>query len=211
MRPTDLILVTDPGHGPRTGWPAYLESLAAAGVTLVQIRDKNADGRALVELARAVKQRLEPLGVPVVVNDRLDVAWAAGADGVHLGQSDLDPVDARRWLGPDAIIGLSVDAVAQLDTDSARASSYVAASPVHATPTKSDAGAPLGLDGVRWLRRAWGGLLVGIGGLHERNVAEAIHAGLDGVAVVSAILGSPDPIRATRDLRAAIDAARERS
>jgi thiamine-phosphate pyrophosphorylase len=199
------MLVTDPAYAPNEGWPTFLSGLVEAGVTAVQVRDKHAAGRPLAELVRSIRAVLKPHGVPVLVNDRIDVAWSAGADGVHLGQDDLPLEDARRWLGGDAVIGWSVDDAAQLQHPSIEAATYVAASPVFATPSKSDAGPPLGLDGIRRLRNRYDGWLLGIGGISADNAAEARQAGLDGVAVISAILGAPAPRQAAAALRRAID------
>jgi thiamine-phosphate pyrophosphorylase len=199
------MLVTDPAYAPNEGWPTFLSGLVEAGVTAVQVRDKHAAGRPLAELVRSIRAVLKPHGVPVLVNDRIDVAWSAGADGVHLGQDDLPLEDARRWLGGHAVIGWSVDDPAQLQQPSIEAATYVAASPVFTTPSKSDAGPPLGLDGVRRLRNQYDGWLLGIGGISADNAAEARQAGLDGVAVISAILGAPDPRQAAAALRRAID------
>lgn len=202
-----LYLVTDPELA--RGRPP-IDVVAAAvrgGVTLVQLRDKHADGRALLERARALKAVLDPLGVPLIVNDRADVAQAAGA-GCHVGQTDLPVEAARAILGPDAILGVSLD-----DPDQARnldedLLDYVAYGPFAATATKADAGGPIGADGLAAVRKQTMLPLVAIGGIEARNVAEAVRAGADGIAVVSAIMAANDPEAASRALRAAIDAAK---
>lgn len=179
----------------------------AGGVTIVQLREKHATTRRFVEQARALKAALTTSGVPLIVNDRLDVALAVGADGVHLGDDDMPCAEARRILGETAIIGLSLGGVPETTDTAATLADYVAASPVFATGTKPDAGPALGLDGVRALRRAVPRPLVAIGGIHRDNARNIIEAGAHGIAVVSAIMAANDPETAARRLRAAVDGA----
>ena len=203
-----LYLVTDPALG--RGRP-LVETVAAAvqgGVTLVQLRDKAADGRALLEEARALVGLLTPLGVPLIVNDRVDVAVAAGAAGCHVGQSDLPAAAARALLGPEAILGVSLDAVDQIAAVDPAAVDYVAPAPVAAPPTTAAAGGRVGAAGLGGGRRRTALPLVAIGGIDSTNAGLAIGAGADGVAVVSAIVAAADPAAAARELRAAITAAR---
>lgn len=178
--------------------------LARAGVTLFQVRDKQASGRELVALTRALVERLASGPARVIVNDRVDVAWAAGAHGVHLGGQDLSVADARRLLGPEAIIGASVERVDD-DLESLAAADYLAASPVFATPTKTDTAPPLGLAGVEALAHRSDKPLVGIGGLHAGVAGAVIRAGADGLAVVSALSRAEDPVAAALELRSEID------
>ena len=177
------------------------------GVTLVQLRDKHAGGRALLETARALKSVLDPLGVPLLVNDRVDVAHAAGA-GCHVGQSDLPAAAARAILGPDAILGVSLDDPEQARAVDPALVDYVAHGPFAATATKADAGGAVGAEGLAAARRLTGLPLVAIGGIDARNAAAAVRVGADGIAVVSAIMAAADPEAASRELRAAIDAAK---
>jgi thiamine-phosphate pyrophosphorylase len=202
-----LYLVTDPelAHG-----RVLADVVAAAvqgGVTLVQLRDKHAEGRVLLETARALKALLDHLGVPLLVNDRVDVAHAAGV-GCHVGQSDLPAAAARAILGPDAILGVSLDAPEQARAIDPAQVDYVAHGPFAATATKADAGGPTGAEGLAAARRLTGLPLIAIGGMDARNVAAAVRAGADGIAVVSAIMAAPDPEAASRELRAAIDATK---
>jgi thiamine-phosphate pyrophosphorylase len=201
-----VYLVTDPSH---RELPALVSAAIAGGVTCLQVRDKQAvpadRARAVRQISAAVDGR-----VPVIVDD--DVEAARAAAGVHLGAHDVAPAAARSALGPSAIIGWSIGDVAQLEDDQQLAAcDYVAASPVWSTPTKPDAGPPLGLAGVRALaERLQGRLpLVAIGGIHASNAGDVIAAGADGVAVVSAICGAEDPADAARVLRAAVDRALE--
>ena len=205
-----LYLVTDPHLG---GGRALLEIVAAAvagGVTLVQLRDKEAEGRALLEQARALKAVLDPAGVPLLINDRIDIALSAGAAGCHVGQSDLPAEEARALLGPDAILGTSLDAVEQARAVDPEHLDYVAYGPFATTATKVDAGPPIGASGFAAVRALTALPLVAIGGLREANLGAAIAAGADGVAVVSAIMAAPDPEAASRRLRRAIEAARDK-
>lgn len=172
------------------------------GATLVQLREKDAGGREFLDLARRLAAGLHPLGVPLIINDRVDVALAAGAAGVHVGQSDLPAADARALLGPDAIVGLSVENRADLERAQAEDIDYLGISPVFSTPTKTDTAPPWGLDGLAWAREHSRLPLVAIGGIHADNAAEAIRAGAHGLAVVSELCAAPDPEQAARKLRA---------
>jgi thiamine-phosphate pyrophosphorylase len=204
-----LYLVTDPELARGRALSEVVAAAARGGVTLVQLRDKHADGRALLETARALRAVLDPRGVPLIVNDRADVAHAAGAAGCHVGQSDLPAAAARAILGPDAIVGVSIDAVAQARAIDPELVDYVACGPFAATATKADAGEAIGADGLSAIRKATTTVpLVAIGGIDPRNVAEAVRAGADGIAVVSAIVAAADPEAASRELRAAIEAAK---
>jgi thiamine-phosphate pyrophosphorylase len=203
-----LYLVTDPELARGRALSDVVAAALRGGVTLVQLRDKHAGGRALLEAARALKAVLDPHGVPLIVNDRVDVAHAAGA-GCHVGQSDLPAAAARAILGPDAILGLSLDAPDQARGVDPALVDYVAYGPFAATATKADAGGAIGAEGLAAVRKQAMTLpLIAIGGIHVGNVAEAVRAGADGMAVVSAIMAAADPEAASRELRAAIDAAK---
>jgi thiamine-phosphate pyrophosphorylase len=170
------------------------------GATAVQLRDPEAKTRALVVEARALVGLLRPHRVPLIVNDRVDVVLAADADGVHLGQSDMDVSDARALIGPDRILGLSITAEADLDRSDLSVVDYLGVGPVFATPTKGDAAPPMGMAGLRRIVARTGLPVVAIGGLHAGNAADAVAAGAAGVSVVSAICAAPDPEAATREL-----------
>jgi thiamine-phosphate pyrophosphorylase len=188
-----------------------LETVAAAvdgGVTMVQLRHKNAPARVMVEAGRALKALLAPRGIPLIVNDRVDVAHAIGADGTHIGQDDLAPAAARAILGPSAIIGFSISNEGQLAGFDATAVDYVGLGPIFPTGTKADAAAALGEVRFAALRRQLTCPVVAIGGITPGNAARAIAAGADGVAVVSALCAATDPCAAAQILRAAVDSAR---
>jgi thiamine-phosphate pyrophosphorylase len=199
-----VYLVTDPSC------PDLASVVAAAvegGVSCVQVRDKKASPRERAERVAAIREIVGGR-VPVLVDDDLDAARAG--DGLHVGSDDVPPSVARAALGPTAVIGWSVGEPAQLDDlEQLTACDYIAASPVWATPTKADAGRPLGLAGVGALAHRLAGRLplVAIGGIDATNAGEVISAGADGVAVVRAICMADDPAAAARALRGTVDRA----
>jgi len=201
----DLTLYLVIGAGDTAGRPVEEVACAAVagGVTLVQLREKAASTRAQLDAARRLKAVLAPRGVPLIVNDRVDVALAAGADGVHLGQDDMPPAEARRLVGPEMILGLSVG-----DEDEAKVADptlvdYIGIGPAFATGTKVDTGAAIGPEGVRHLRQRVGLPGVAIGGISAANADALRDTGIEGIAVVSAVAAAADPARAARDLRRA--------
>ncbi len=202
-----LHLVTDSALCGARGVEAVVAAAVRGGVGVVQLREKTLGTRAFVERARALKALLTPLGVPLIINDRLDVALASGADGVHVGQDDLSPTDVRRWM-PQGLIGLSVERLDQLAAAEHDPVDYYGASPVFATATKTDAAPPLGLEGLRALHTISTRPLVAIGGIHEGNAGAVMRAGARGLAVVSALCAASDPEAAARRLRTAMDASR---
>ena len=203
-----LYLVTDRALARGRPLADVVRAAVAGGVTCVQLREKEASAREFVAAARELLALLRPLGVPLIVNDRIDVALAAGADGVHVGQQDLSVADARRLGPPGWIVGVSAESAADAAQAERDGADYVGASPVFATPTKTDHAPPLGLDGLRALRAATKLPLVAIGGLHVGNARETIRAGADGLAVVSAIVAADDPRAAAAELRREIAAAK---
>jgi thiamine-phosphate pyrophosphorylase len=157
------------------------------------LREKSLCTRDFVALALAVKDLLAPFDVPLVINDRMDVALACGAQGVHLGQSDMPVALARQLLPPEVFIGLSVENLGDVARAAGQAVDYLGISPVYATPTKTDTAAPWGLAGVSQVRAMTGLPLVAIGGIHQGNAQAVLQAGADGLAVVSAICSAADP------------------
>jgi thiamine-phosphate pyrophosphorylase len=185
---------------------------AQGGATLIQLRDKLSETRAMVAQARAIRKALAPFGVPFVVNDRIDVALAAEADGVHLGPDDMAVEDARRLLGRGAIIGLSVKSVAEAEAVPVELIDYVGSGGVYVTLSKQQKNAPIGPDGLARIvdvfrRRAEQLPVCGIAGIDAGNAAAVIAAGADGVAVISALSLAPDPAAMARTLRGIVDAA----
>jgi thiamine-phosphate pyrophosphorylase len=203
-----LMLVTDRALAGDRPLEEIVRRAVRGGVSIVQLREKTCSTREFVASSRRLLEILRPAGVPLIINDRADVALAAGADGVHLGRTDMAFDDARRILGPAAIIGLSIGTPADAAAAEKADADYLAASPVFATPTKTDTGAAWGIEGLRRLRGLTKHRLVAIGGLGASNAAAVFDAGADGIAVVSAICAAPDPEMAARRLRAIVDAHR---
>ena len=192
-----------------------LAARIAGSATLVQLRDKHSSTRVMVEEARALRGVLEPAGVPLLINDRVDVALAAEADGVHIGQDDMAAADARLLLGRTAIIGLSVSTLEQARAAPLELIDYVGVGAVYPTGSKDDASALIGVSGLREIvqairARAPNFPICAISGVNVGNAAEVIAAGADGVAVISALWLAPDPAKAAQDLRAVVDDALKR-
>jgi thiamine-phosphate pyrophosphorylase len=179
-----------------------VEVLSLGGASLIQLREKRMSAKEFYEQAKAAVAVVGQRGVQLIINDRVDVAVAAGAHGVHLGQDDMPPYAARRLLGPDAVIGYSTHSVDQAIAATKLPIDYLAIGPIFATTTKSDTAPVLGLDGLRAVRQAIGDFpLVAIGGITRENARDVIEAGSDSVAVISALLSNPARIReATRSL-----------
>jgi len=212
-RPIDLRLnaILDPERINGHDLIALARYVAEGGATLVQLRDKLGETRAMVEAARAIKAALAPFGVPFVVNDRVDVALAAAADGVHLGPDDMAVDDARSLLGPDAIVGLSVKTVDAAEAAPVDLIDYAGIGGVYATLSKQQKNAPIGPEGfariAAVLRRRSPNLpLCGVAGVDAGNAGAVIAAGADGVAVISALSLTANPAAAARELRQIIDA-----
>ena len=195
-----LYLVTDrPLSGGRDmAW--IVREAAAGGVTMVQLREKECSTSEFITLARELKTALQPLGIPLIINDRIDVALAVDADGVHIGQSDMPYAMARQLLGPDKIIGLSVETLDEVIAANALDVDYIGISPVYATPTKTDTLTPFGLEGVNEVLRLTRHRCVAIGGMNRDTIGEVIARGVEGVAVVSAIVAADSPRSASEEL-----------
>lgn len=182
-----------------------IRSAVNGGVTLVQIREKNCSSEEFLRLAYRASKILRHLGIPLIVNDRVDVALQVGAQGVHIGPSDLPWCEARRLLGPEAIIGVSVENLAQAKILEKANIDYFGVSSVFPTRTKPDVARIWGLEGLKTLRAETRIPLVGIGGIDESNIKEVMRAGADGAAIVSAICSSPNPFLNAHRLRSLID------
>ena len=200
-----LCLVTDRGLARGRPLADLVEAAARGGVTLVQLREKTATTRAFVEEARALKRRLAGLGIRLIINDRLDVALAVDADGLHVGQSDMRVEDVRRLLGPDKIVGLSITDAAGIGRPDATAADYLGIGPVYPQQTKEDAAPSLGVDGFGRLRALTRKPVVAIGGLKPDNCRPLLAAGADGLAVVSALVAADDPEAVARRFRRLFD------
>lgn len=196
----ELYLVTDRNLSLGRSLDAVVAEAVAGGVTMVQLREKDCSTRDFVALARRLLPLCRKAGVPLLINDRVDVALAVDADGVHIGQSDMPYEEARRLLGYDKIIGLSVENMAEVEKANELDVDYVGISPVYGTPTKTDTAEPFGLDGLRRAVQKSVHPTVAIGGMNASTVAEVMQCGVDGVAVVSAICSAPSPRVATQEL-----------
>jgi len=205
-----LTLVTDRELCLGRSLTEVVDAAVRGGTGIVQLREKSCDSRQFYELAKALRELLRPRAIPLIINDRADIALAVEAEGLHIGQSDLPLRAAREIMGPNAIIGLSVESEADVRAAEAVAIDYFGLSPVFSTPTKTDTNTPLGLAGVGRIRPLTPLPLVAIGGISAANAAEVLAAGADGVAVVSAICSAPDPEQAARSLKKTIDQVRNR-
>ena len=207
----DLGLYLVIGRADCAGRPLVevVERAVAGGVTLVQLREKQAASAEVATLARSLLALLRPRGVPLIVNDDIAAALAAGADGAHVGQQDLGAAEARRRLGIERILGLSISNDAEAEAVEPALVDYLGIGPVYATPTKTDAAPALEPAGVARLRRRWPAIpACAIGGIKAANAAEVMATGVDGLAVVSAIAGAEDPRAAAAALRQAMLRAR---
>jgi thiamine-phosphate pyrophosphorylase len=201
-----LYLVTDQASLLGRSLTDVVQEAVQGGVSCVQLREKHLNSRDFYAQAVALMALLQPLGVPLVINDRVDIALACGAQGVHLGQSDLPVAQARALLPPQVFIGWSVETLEQVRQSATLPLDYLGVSPVFATPTKTDTAPPWGLDGLQRVRAATALPLVAIGGIHAGNAAPLLEAGADGLAVVSAICSAPDPRSSAHHFRSLIDA-----
>ncbi|MEQ8603050.1 MAG: thiamine phosphate synthase [Marivibrio sp.] len=213
--PVDLSLyfILGPDHwGERD--PAWLvREAVAGGATLVQLRAKQTGTREMIEMARALKRALAGTGVPLLINDRADVALAAEADGVHVGRDDIAPADARRLLGPDAVVGVTVKTPAEADAVDPRVVDYASVGGIFTTLSKRNPDPPIGLAGLRdrvaRIRGVAPGLPISaIAGVNATNAETVVRAGADGVALVSAVAAAADPRAAAWSLAVAVAAAK---
>lgn len=200
-----LYLVTDQTSARGRTLADVVAAAVQGGVTCVQLREKQLNTRDFLAQAIALKDLLEPHGVPLVINDRIDIALACGAHGVHLGQSDMPVWQARQMLPPEVFIGWSVETMDDVARSASLPLDYLGVSPIYATPTKTDTLIPWGLDGLRKVRKATELPLVAIGGIHLGNAQEVLSAGACGLAVVSALCAAQDPRVAAIELRKVID------
>lgn len=203
-----LYLVTDRDLALGRSLEWVVEEAARGGVSMVQLREKNLETRHFIKEAQSIKARLKNYGIPLIINDRLDVAMGVGADGVHIGQYDMPPGMARRLLGPDYIIGLSVETYDQALEANEMDVDYVAISPVFTTPTKKELTHGLGIEGVEYISKLSLHPSVAIGSIKTDNAAKVIKAGAKGIAVVSGICSAEDPKKASAELAEIVRNAR---
>ena len=201
-----LYLVTDRSLSLNRSLEEVVAQAAAGGVTMVQLREKDAPTGEFVELARELMSILKPLDIPLIINDRIDVALAVNADGVHIGQSDMSYNDARKLMGKDKIIGLSVENFSDIELANTLDVDYIGISPVYGTPTKTDTAKPFGLEGLREAAKLSKHPTVAIGGMNKGTIAEVMQTGCDGIAVVSAICSAQNIAKETAELKEIIEA-----
>lgn len=180
---------------------SMVKAALAGGADVIQLRDKSLSGRDLYALALDMGAMVRASRATFIINDRLDIAQAAGADGVHLGQSDLPVAAARSLAPPSFIVGASVGSVEEAVAAERDGADYIALSPVFSTPTKDDAGPGHGLEVLSEIRAAVGIPVIAIGGVNSANIKDVVAAGADGVAVISAVLGAEDVEAAARSIR----------
>jgi thiamine-phosphate pyrophosphorylase len=188
-----LYLVTDRSLSLGRSSLEVIRAAVGGGVTVVQLREKDVTARVFYREGLEIREFLATCGIPLIINDRLDIALALDADGVHLGQDDIPVAAARRILGRGKIVGASVLTAAEARQAEADGADYLGLSPIFITPTKPELTEQIGMNGISRIRAAVAIPLVGIGGLSEGNASEAIRSGLAGVAVVSAICSRQDP------------------
>jgi thiamine-phosphate pyrophosphorylase len=205
---TRVYAVLDPARCRGRPLGEMAEAAARGGATLMQYRDKSGSTRSLIEAASEIGRALGPFNVPLLINDRVDVALAVGCAGVHVGAEDMPPADARRLLGPESIVGCTVHSAEEADSVPPAMLDYVSVGGVFATASKNNPQPPIGLDGVRVLIARLSDLPVcAIAGIDHHNAADVIAAGADGVAVISDIFMADDVVAATQRLRGIVDAA----
>lgn len=200
MRELALYVIVDRQAAAGRPLDELARQALAGGATAIQLRDKLSDGRTLYREALALRELCRQAKVPLIINDRLDVALAVEADGVHLGQDDLPPEVVRRLLGPEKLVGVSADSVEQAQAAAAAGASYLGVGDLFGTRSKADAGAPIGLERLAEIARQVSLPIVGVGGITRENAASVIAAGAKGIAVISAVLGASDPTAAARAL-----------
>lgn len=202
-----LVTDRDLSLGRSLAW--VVEQAVKGGTTIVQLREKDMDTKDFIDEALHIKKLLKSYGVPLLINDRVDVAQAVEADGVHLGQKDMPYKMARKILGKDTIIGLSVETFEQAEEAEKLDVDYIGISPVYTTPTKEELTKELGLEGVRRISEICRHPSVGIGSIKAHNAGDVIEAGADGVAVVSGICSAEDPEKAASELREVVENAKK--
>ncbi len=203
-----LCVITDPGLAPGRDHVAIAEAALAGGADMIQLRDKTGNLRELLPQARAIQSLCRSRGALFIVNDRVDLALAAGADGAHVGQEDLPAASARRLLGPRRVLGVSTHSLAQAEAARQAGADYVGFGPMYATGTKATGYAPQGLGALRELRRVVSLPILAIGGINLENVSQVIEAGATAPAVISAVVAAPDIAAAAAAFRQRVAAAK---
>jgi thiamine-phosphate pyrophosphorylase len=203
-----LMVITDARCGEGRALVDVVRAALRGGAPCVQLRVKTESARETVELARALREATREAGALLIVNDRVDVALVADADGAHVGDDDIPVAAARRIVPPGFLLGRSTDTPEQAVRARGDGADYVGVGPVYQTASKDDAGLPVGLARVAAVARAAGIPAVGIGGIDAANAAEVARSGAAGVAVIRAVMQAPDPAEAVRELLREVHSAR---
>ena len=204
----DVYVITDAALARGRSAEQVVTAAIRGGADAIQYREKQASAREMVEVGRALRQITREAGVLFIVNDRVDVALAVDADGVHVGQDDIPADIVRRLLGPDKIVGVSAATPEEARRAKADGADYLGVGAIYATSSKADAGAATGPALLTQLKQAVDLPIVAIGGVSIHNAAEAVRYGADGVAVISAVVGAPDIAQATAALKAVVEEAK---
>jgi len=204
-----LYLVTDRKLSQGRDILEIIKMAIKGGVTIVQLREKDATTREFLSVGKRVKELLDKKNIPLIINDRIDIALALDADGVHLGNDDMPIEIARRILGKNKIIGLSAESIDDAIEADIKGADYIGVSPIYTTPTKPELEKGLGIEGLKKIRKVTSLPLVAIGGMKAKNCREAIKNGADGIAVVSAICSAPNPEIAAREIISEINKGRK--
>jgi thiamine-phosphate pyrophosphorylase len=203
-----LYVITDAGLARGRSHQEVIEAAILGGATIVQYRAKDVSTRQMVTEAQVLRELTRHAGVPFIVNDRVDVALAVDADGVHIGQDDMPVALARKLIG-DRLLGVSAHSLSEAVQAVQDGADYLGVGPVFATPTKPDAAPPIGIDGLTAIRRQIAIPIVAIGGINQANAAEVIRTGVNGIAVVSAVVAAADVTAAARQLISIVSAVQE--
>ena len=195
-----LCLVADMDAAGKRDLVEIIRKAAGAGATMIQFRGKNCESREFLDSAARISGFLKPKGIPLIINDRADIALACEADGLHLGQQDIPLFYARKILGPNRLIGISVNTIAEAQSAEKEGADYLGVGPVYFTSSKDKLPTTLGLEGLRAIREKVRVPILAIGGITFQNAGAVISSGADGVAVISAIMGEEDISKATKNL-----------
>lgn len=199
--PFQLYLVISEADCKGRSFTDVAEQAILGGVDIIQLREKNCIAEVFMEKARLLREVTDKYGIPLIINDNLEVAMKTGAAGIHVGNNDISPVDIRKHWPETKYIGYSVEYLAQLGNEQTAVSDYLGISPVFRTPTKADTVTEWGLEGIAAIRQLTEKPLVAIGNIHTGNVRQVMDAGADGVAVVSSICGAANPQKAAYELK----------
>jgi len=195
-----LCLIADTGYFDKKDFIKTIEKSVKEGVTIVQLRSKNTDTRAFLDTAFQLSDMLVPYGIPLIINDRTDIALACKADGVHLGQKDLPLPAAREIMGKNKIIGITTTNNKQAEEAESQGADYIGLGPVFKTGSKKEASRPIGLEQLEKIRKNIRIPILAIGGINPQNAARVLSSGVNGIAVISAILGFADVTASTKNL-----------